>query len=68
MFGGSLIGLSKKTGGLRLIVIGYVWRRLSAKCAYKYAVNKLGPFIAQLQVGIATPGGRKPRSMQIGAS
>ena len=31
--------------------------RLSAKCANKYAVNKLGPFFAPLQVGIATPGG-----------
>ncbi len=57
LFGGSLIGLSKRTGGLRLIVISYVWRRLSAKCANKYAVNKLAPLFAPLQVGIATPGG-----------
>ena len=35
LFGGSLICLSKRTGGLRPIVIGYVWRRLLAKCANK---------------------------------
>ena len=35
LFGGTLIALSKKTGGLRPIVIGYVWRRLTAKCANK---------------------------------
>src|SRR6218665_936276 len=30
---GTLIALSKKTGSLRPIVIGFVWRRLAALCA-----------------------------------
>ena len=52
-----MIGLSKKTGGLRSIVIGFIWRKLSAKCATKYAASKLAPLFALLQVGILTPGG-----------
>ena len=57
IFGGTLIALSKKTGGLRPIAIGYVWRRLAAKCANAYALSKLGAFFAPLQVGIGTQGG-----------
>ena len=44
MFGGSLIALSKKSGGLRPIVIGYTYRRLAAKCANRYALGRLGSF------------------------
>lgn len=57
MFGGTLIALSKKSGGLRPIAIGYIWRRLAAKCANKFAVTKLESFFAPLQMGIATAGG-----------
>lgn len=57
IFGGTLIALSKKSGGLRPIAIGYVWRRLAAKCANSYALKRLDEFFAPLQVGIATPGG-----------
>src|SRR6218665_3497540 len=39
LFGGNLIALNKETGGLRPIAIGYVWRRLAAKCAIKHAVS-----------------------------
>ena len=35
LFGDSLTALTKKTGGLRPIVVGYYWRRLAAKmCKY----------------------------------
>ncbi|PGH37981.1 MAG: hypothetical protein CRN43_17955, partial [Candidatus Nephrothrix sp. EaCA] len=57
IFGGTLIALSKKTGGLRPIVIGFVWRRLAAKCANGYALCRLGTFFVPLQVGIGTPAG-----------
>src|SRR6218665_2563626 len=57
LFGGNLIALSKKSGGLRPIAIGYTLRRVAAKCVNRYAVNKLAPFFAPLQVGIATPAG-----------
>ena len=32
IFGGRLIALNKKGGGIRPIAIGYYWRRLAAKC------------------------------------
>src|SRR6218665_466487 len=57
LLGGNLIALTKKSGGLRPIAIGYTLRRVAAKCANRYAVNKLAPFFAPLQVGIATPAG-----------
>src|SRR6218665_1101347 len=57
MFGGSLIALSKKSGGLRPIVIGYTYRSLAAKCANRYALGRLNSFFAPLQVGVAVPGG-----------
>src|SRR6218665_2319292 len=56
IFGGTLIALCKKTGGLRPTVIGLVWRRLAAKCANGYALCRLGTFVP-LQVGIGTPAG-----------
>src|SRR6218665_116317 len=52
-----LIALSKKSGGLRPIVIGYTYRRLAAKCANRYALGRLDSFFAPLQVGVAVPGG-----------
>ena len=33
LFGGNLIALLKKTGGIRPKAVGYTWRRLAAKCA-----------------------------------
>ena len=39
------------------IVVGYVWRRLAAKCAYSYAISKLHEFFSSVQVGVGVPGG-----------
>jgi hypothetical protein len=33
LFEGKLFALNNKSGGVRLIAIGYTWRRLAAKCA-----------------------------------
>jgi len=57
LFGGNLIALTKDGGGLRPIAVGYVWRRLVAKCANKYALSRLSGFFAPLQLGIGVPGG-----------
>src|SRR6218665_599690 len=59
LFGGSMIALSKNTGGLRHIAVGYmyVWRRLAAKCDNRYAVARLSSHFAPLQLGIGVPGG-----------
>lgn len=57
LFGGNMIALNKNTGGLRPIAVGYVWRRLAAKCANRYAVARLSSHFAPLQLGIGVPGG-----------
>ena len=57
IFGGRLIALQKKSGGIRPIAIGYTWRRLVAKCACKYATKKLAPLLSPLQLGVGVPNG-----------
>ena len=57
LFGGNLIALNKESEGLRPIAIGYVWRRLTAKCANKHTITKLSAYFAPLQLGIRIPGG-----------
>jgi hypothetical protein len=57
LFGGTLFALRKKSGGLRPIVIGYFWRRLTSKGANAYAVPRLIAYLSPRQVGVGTPGG-----------
>jgi hypothetical protein len=56
-FGGNLITLEKKSGGVRPIAIGYTLRRLAAKCANFFALASLGPRPLPEQLGLGTPGG-----------
>ena len=42
---------------MRPIAVGYTWRRLAAKCANTYAVNKLSAQLAPIQLGVGVPGG-----------
>ena len=57
LFGGTLFALRKKTGGLRPIVIGYLWRRLASKGANSYSVPKITSYLSPRQLGVAVPGG-----------
>ena len=57
LFGGNLIGLDKKDGGIRPIAIGYVWRRLAAKCANSYAITRLASRFSPTQLGVGVKGG-----------
>ena len=57
LFGGRLIALQKKSGGIRPIAIGYTWRRLAAKCANKFAITSLGDSLLHRQLGVGAPGG-----------
>ena len=57
LFGGNLIALEKKTGGIRPIAIGYTWRRIAAKCANSYVISRLRSYFSPLQLGVATSGG-----------
>ena len=57
LFGGSLIALSKKDGGVRPIAVGSVWRRLASKCANKFASEKLESLLSPIQLGVGVKGG-----------
>lgn len=57
LFGGTLFALRKKGGGLRPIVIGYYWRRLSSKCANAFALTKISDYLSPRQVGVGVSGG-----------
>jgi hypothetical protein len=56
-FGGRLIALSKKDGGLRPIAVGYTLRRLAAKIANFYATTIMSASLSPLQLGVGTAGG-----------
>jgi Reverse transcriptase (RNA-dependent DNA polymerase) len=57
LFGGNLIALEKKSGGIRPIAIGYTWRRIAAKCANAYATCVLASYLSPIQVGVGVSGG-----------
>ena len=57
LYGRRLLALKKKDGGLRPIDIGYTIRRLAAKCANKYATEKLAAQLASIQLRVGIPGG-----------
>jgi len=56
-FGGRLLALSKKTGGIRPIAIGFTLRRLTSKCASAFGIKKLAPYFYPRQLGVGTAGG-----------
>ena len=57
LFGGNLIALEKKSGGIRPIAVGYTLRRIATKCANSYATNQLAGYFSLIQLGVGTPGG-----------
>jgi hypothetical protein len=59
LFGGLLIALEKKSGGIRPLAIGYTWRRIAAKCANSYAIASLSSYLQPTQLGVGTPAGRE---------
>ena len=56
LFGGKLIALIQKTGGVRQVVTGYILRSLAAKYAARYACMKLQDFLSPRQAGIGVSG------------
>jgi hypothetical protein len=57
LFGGQLMALEKKSGGIRPIAIGYTWRRIAAKCANAHAIAVLADYLQPVQLGVGIPGG-----------
>ena len=58
-FGGRLIGLNKKDGGVRPIAIGFSLRRLLSKCANSSAITRMALLLRARQLGVSTAGGRE---------
>jgi len=57
LFGGNLIALEKKSGGVRPIAVGYTLRRIAATCANTYAASQLADYFTPIQLGVGIPGG-----------
>ena len=57
LFGAKLLAIRKKTGGLRPIAVGYVWRRLAAKVACSHAKEISTTLLAPRQLGFGIAGG-----------
>ena len=51
-----VIAFEKKFSRVRPIAIGYIWRRLAAKCANSYAISELADLISPIQLGVGVPG------------
>ena len=59
LFGANLLAITKKTGGVRPIAVGYVWRRLAAKVACCHVKEAAAALLATRQLGFGIPGGAK---------
>ena len=57
LFGANLLAITKKTGGVRPIAVGYVWRRLAAKVACCHVKEAATALLATRQLGFGIPGG-----------
>ena len=53
----SLLAISKKTGGVRPIAVGYVWRRLTATVACCHVKEASATLLAPRQLGFGIAGG-----------
>src|SRR6218665_2629734 len=54
--GRCFFALRKKSGALRPIVTGYLWRRLPSMSASALAIPRLTPYLSPQQIGVGTPG------------
>jgi len=57
LFGASLTALRKKTGGIRPIAVGLVWRRLAAKVVVSRVTPNLEKMFSPHQLGVGVRGG-----------
>ena len=57
LFGGRLIALQKKDGGIRPLAVGYTLRRLAVKCANSYVIKRRSAELQPIQVNVEVSGG-----------
>ena len=68
IFGGRLIALQKKDGGIRLIALGYTLRLLAAKCANRHFIEHHSSELSPIQVGVGVSGEAKASATQFAES
>ena len=56
-FGGRIIALEKKNGGIRPIAVSYTLCRLAAKCANSHVIKRRSKKLQPVEVGAGVPGG-----------
>src|SRR5437867_3506901 len=56
-YGGRLLALEKKSGGIRPIVIGLSLRRVASKVANSFGLGHLGNYFSPRQLGVGVAGG-----------
>ena len=59
LFGGRLVALQKKDGGVHPIAVGYTLRRMAAKCANAHVIKSRSEALQPIQVGVGVSGGAK---------
>ena len=57
LYGGRLIALQKKDGGIRPIAVGYMLRCLTAKCANSCVTKRRSEELQPTQIGVGVLGG-----------
>ena len=57
LFGANLTALTKKSGGIRPIAVGFTVRRLASKCACLYAMESIPHLLSPYQLGFGVSGG-----------
>ena len=56
-FGGRLLAMNKKSGGIRPIAVGVTLRRLASKCANTRGAARMAPLFGPRQLGVGIRGG-----------
>ena len=57
IFGGRLLAMVKKDGGVRPIAVGYTLKRMTAKCANRHVIERRSKVLQPKQVGVGVAGG-----------
>ena len=65
IYGGRLIALSKKDGGVRPIAVGYVFRRLAAQCANSHMIEDCSKILQPREMGVGVAGGAEAAILAI---
>ena len=59
VYGGRLLAISKKDGGVRPIAVRYTIRRLAAKCANRHVIEERSRVLQPRQIGVGVAGGAR---------